>query len=281
MAGRPVVERAVHGGDELVLAVPDVLVVLAVLVARVGPVVQERHHQGVFQPEPQRVPTAPLRFQARDEVVAQQGPGARAIDKDVARLRHRERLVARHVTVDALDRTAGAGVDEVAERSLDRVERDEATRPFAQQAAEIGVDGAPEGQSCLELGGLEDGLDAVAVDGVGPVALDRVGDQIRGERHHARPGVPVSPVVEADRRTVHRLEECRQQQPDRSAADHADLSRWMRGHPNSTPVAIACLRVTRQRLVVDRRRPEQSHHTAETQLAEPRVSVRRAWRGVA
>ncbi len=59
------------------------------------------------------------------------------------------------------------------------------------------------GMDCLnasalvELGWIEDGLDAVSVDGVGSVALDRVRHEIRGELDHARSRVLAPFLVQA------------------------------------------------------------------------------------
>ena len=129
-------------------------------------------------------------------------------------------------------RSNGAGVtrvDQLAERALDRLQRDEPARPFVEQAAQVRGDGTAVGQPRLELGRFEDGLDVLPVDHVRLVALDRVGDEVRGERHHPGPRVLGSALVEADRVAVDRLEERRQEQADRPGADDVDATFGTRG----------------------------------------------------
>ena len=65
----------------------------------------------------------------------------------------------------------------------------EPARPRLEQRAQVGRDGPPVGQPRLELERVEDRLDALPVDRVRLVALDRVGDQVVGQRHHPGPRV--------------------------------------------------------------------------------------------
>ena len=144
-------------------------------------VIEERDDEGVLDAVSQRVPVADGQVIAGDQEIAQDRPGARAIDQDVAGLQQRDRLLGRDLAHDALHRPRAAGLDEVAEGALDRVQRDEPTRPLLQQAPQVRGDGAPVGQPRLELERLEDRLDALPVDRVGLVALDRVRDEVLGE----------------------------------------------------------------------------------------------------
>ena len=77
----------------------------------------------------------------------------------------------------------------------------------------------------LQLRRIEDRLDAVAVDGVGPVALDGVGHQVRRELHHPRPRVRVPFLVEVHGEPVHRLQQRRQEQTDGPCTDDVNARR--------------------------------------------------------
>ena len=77
-----------------------------------------------------------------------------------------------------------------------------------------------EGEALVELRRIEDGLDAVAVDGVGAVALDRVRHEVRRELDHPGARVLVPLLVEAHGEPVHRLEQRREQKTDGPCADH-------------------------------------------------------------
>ena len=73
------------------------------------------------------------------------------------------------------------------------------------------------------------------VEHVGLVALDRVGDEVRGERHHPGPRVLGSALVEADRVAIDRLEERRQEQADRPGTDDVDATFGTRGQAHREP----------------------------------------------
>ena len=166
---------------------------------------------------------------ARDEEVAHHRPRAGAVDEDVAGFEERDRLRGVHLAEDPLDRPGRARVDQLAEGALDRVQGDEPLRPCLQQRSQVGGDGAAVRQARLELDRVEDRLDALPVDRVRLVALDRVGDQELGERHHPGPRVRVSPLVETDGLPLDRLEERRQEQADRSCPQDMDPAHRSRG----------------------------------------------------
>ena len=80
-----------------------------------------------------------------------------------------------------------------------------------------------ERESPIELGRLEDGLDAVSVNGIRSVALDRIRHEIRRELDHARSRVLATLVVQAHGDLLHRLEQCREHQTHGSCADNVHL----------------------------------------------------------
>ena len=133
---------------------------------------------------------------------------------------------------DPLDGPRGAGVDQLAEGALDRVQRDEPPRPRLEQGPQVRGERAAVGQARLELDRVEDRLDALAVDRVRLVALDRVGDQELGEGHHPGPRVRVAPLVETDGLAVDRLEEGGQEEADRSRPEDVDPAHRTRGRGN-------------------------------------------------
>ena len=135
------------------------------------------------------------------------------------------RLFGGHLAGDALHGPGRARLDQVAQRALDGVERDEALGPRVEPLPQVAGDGAAVGEARLELDRLEDGLDALAIDRVHLVALDGVGDEVRRERHHPRPGVLAPSLVEADGLALDRLEQSRQEEADRTGADDVDSAR--------------------------------------------------------
>ena len=62
---------------------------------------------------------------------------------------------------------------------LDRVERDEAARPLLEQRAQVRRRPSGGRPAASRARSVEDRLDVLAVDRVRPVALDRVGDEVR------------------------------------------------------------------------------------------------------
>ena len=182
-----VVEGAVDGGDELVVVVLGVLVVLAVLVADVCLAVQERDHQRVLETHLEEIGLGAA--EGGGDVVAQKGATARAIDHDVVRSDHRQSVLGGQFAHDALDGAGAACVDQVAERLLDGVERTEAQRPIQQECPQVGRNRLPRRDAFVQVGAVEHRFDVLAVDVVDAVVLDRIGDQVRVELHH--PGARV------------------------------------------------------------------------------------------
>ena len=168
------------------------------------------------------VPPGYVEVRPGEQQVAHQGPGARAVDEDVARLHQLQRLVAGERGGHALDGPGVAGLDQLGQPVLDDVELDEPTRPLLQERPQVGRDRAPVGQPGLELDRVVEGLDVLPVDRVLLVALDRVGDEVLGEGDHPGPGVLGAALVEADLLPLDLLQECGQQQPDRARADDVD-----------------------------------------------------------
>lgn len=214
-----------HHGDELVVRVLDVLVVLAVLVTGVRLVVQEGHDERVLEEEAERVRVSVHTAGARDQPIPKERPAARAIDQDVARLEHRDRVLGRQGRRGALHRMRVACIDQLADGALDRVERDEAARPIAQTLHQVRRDRLPERKARGELRGVEDGLHVVTVEMIGPIRLDRIRDEVGAEPDHAGTRVVATLLVEMHRDTAERLEQRRQEKADGSCAQdmHASL----------------------------------------------------------
>ena len=118
---------------------------------------------------------------------------------------------------------------------LDRLQRDEPARPLEEQGPQVRGDGTAVRHPRLELGRLEDGLDVLPVDHVRLVALERVGHEVRGERHHAGARVLGSALVEADRAAIDRLEQRGQEQANRSGTDDVDSTLGTRGQGHREP----------------------------------------------
>ena len=112
------------------------------------------------------------------------------------------------VRCTAFDR---ARIDQIADGALDGVERAEPHGPVAKKRHQVRRNGLSEGEALVELWRIEDGLDAVSVDGIGAVALDRVRHEVRRELDHPGARVLVPLLVEAHREPLHRLEQCREQ----------------------------------------------------------------------
>ena len=161
---------------------------------------------------------------AGHEVVSEQRLAAGAVDQDVLGFQQPDRLLRRDDPRPSLDRVRVAVVDQIADRALDGVERAEPLRPFTQEVHQIGRDRLPERQSVLELARIEDGLDVVAVDAIGPIALDGVRDEVGRQLDHPGPRVLVPLLVEAHGEPLHRLEQRRQHEPDRPRSDDVHCS---------------------------------------------------------
>ena len=132
---------------------------------------------------------------ARNEVISKQGVAAGGVDQNVSRLEHRDRVLRRHDGSGALHHLRPARIDEIADRALDGVERTEPQRPVPQECHQIRGNGLPEREALLELWRIEDGMDAVSVDRIGTVGLDRVRHEVRGELNHPGPRVLVPLLV--------------------------------------------------------------------------------------
>ena len=144
-------------------------------------------------------------------------------------------MLGGHLAGDALHRAGIARVDELAERLLDRLQRDEPARPLEEQGPQVRGDRTAVRHPRLELGRLEDGLDVLPVDHVRLVALERVGHEVRGERHHPGARVLGSALVEADRAAIDRLEQRGQEQANRSGTDDVDSTFGTRGQGHREP----------------------------------------------
>ena len=133
----------------------------------------------------------------RSQVISKQRPAARAIDQDVARLEHRDRVLRRQRP--PWSRCTGfesrASIRSLTERSIS-LSWTEPARPSAQQLHQVGGDRLPEREALRELRWVEDGLDVVPIEVVGTVALDRIGDEVRGEPDHAGARVLATLLVE-------------------------------------------------------------------------------------
>ena len=158
-----VVEGAVHGGDELVVVVLGVLVVLAVLVADVRLAVQERDHQRVLEPHLEEVGLGRPRRRRRGRCGRAAASAARAIDQDVVRSDHRESVLGGQLARRcARPSRVPRCVDQVAERLLDGVERTEAQRPIQQQRPQVGRNRLPRRDAFVEVGAIEHRFDVLA-----------------------------------------------------------------------------------------------------------------------
>ena len=98
---------------------------------------------------------------------------------------------------------------------------------LAKKRHQVRGNGLSEREALVELWRIEDGLDAVSVDGVGAVALDRIRHEVRRELDHPGARVLASLLVEAHREPLHRLEQRRQHEADGPRADdvHSPLGR--------------------------------------------------------
>ena len=76
----------------------------------------------------------------------------------------------------------------------------------------------------VDLIRVEQGSDAVSVDGVRAICLDRVRQQIRSELDHSGPRVLAPLLVQGHRQAVDLLEQGGEQEADGPCADHVDLS---------------------------------------------------------
>ena len=167
------------------------------------------------------------------KVISKQRPAARAVDQDVSRLEHRRSRPPRQGGRGPLHRSRVARIDQIAEGAFDLVERAEPLCPSTQQRHQVGRDGLPEREALRQLPWIEDGLDVVAIEVVGPVGLDRVRDQVRGEPDHPRTRVLATLLVEAHGETTQRLEQRRQQQTDGSCAEDVHSAPGMRSSQGS------------------------------------------------
>ena len=230
-----VVERAIHAGDELVGRVLDVLVVLAVLVAGVVPVVQERDHQRVLEPDELGVRAAPPgRLQGR----AHRGRRSecrwrRRRCRPAPRARARRRIVTSPATRSTVP-VARASISSMSDRSIVLIGTNPSVHA-SRSARRSGRHGPPIGHPVLELDRVEDRRDVLPVELVGEIALDRLGHEIRRELDHPRPRVLGTLLVHAHPLAIDRLEEGREERADRSRTD--DVDRPIRPRARRAPLA--------------------------------------------
>ena len=98
-----------------------------------------------------------------------------------------------------------------------------------QKCHQVRRNGLSEREALVELWWIEDGLDAVSVDGIGSVALDRIRHEVRCELDHPGARVLASLLIEAHGEPLHRLEQCREQETHGSCADHVHSSAGRQG----------------------------------------------------
>ena len=91
---------------------------------------------------------------------------------------HRHRVLRRHDRSGALHLIQPARINQIAERALDGVEQGRTPAPSSAGVHEVRSNGLSERESLIELGRLEDRLDAVSVNGIRSVALDRIRHEI-------------------------------------------------------------------------------------------------------
>jgi hypothetical protein len=197
----------------------DVLVILAVLVAVVRLPIQEGDDERVFEPDLYCVRAFVHLAGAGNQVISEQRVAARAVDQDVSRLQHRHRVLRRHDGHGALHPIRPARIDQIAEGMLDRVERAEPQRPVLQECTEVRRNGPSEREFLVELQWIEDCPDAVSVDGIVFVALDRIRHEVRCELDHARSRVLAPLLIEAHGEPLHRLKQCREKETYGPGAD--------------------------------------------------------------
>ena len=162
VADGSVVVGAVDGGDELVVQVSHVLVVLAVFVALVRLAVQKRDDERVLEPDLEGVGAGDHVARSGHEVVSEQRLAAGAVDQDVLGFQQPDRLLRRNDCRSSLDRARVPVVDQIADRALDGVERAEpcahSRRRSIRSAGIDCLNASPSSSSRIE-----DGLDVVAV----------------------------------------------------------------------------------------------------------------------
>jgi hypothetical protein len=162
-------------------------------------------------------------------VISKQRVAARAVDQDVSRLEHRHRVLRRHDGLGALYRVRFPLINQIAEVALDGVERAEPQCPFAKKCLQVRRDGLSEGEALPELCWIEDGRDAISIDGIGTVGFDRVRHEVRCKLNHPGARVLVPLLIETHREPLHRLEQCREHKTHGSCADHMYSSRGRHG----------------------------------------------------
>ena len=113
---------------------------------------------------------------------------------------------------------ARASIRSLTERSIELSGQNPSVQSRSSAIRSEGID-CLNARPSLELRRIEDGLDAVSVDVIGAVALDRVRDEVRRELDHPGARVLVALLVEAHRELVHRLEQRRQQETHGARAD--------------------------------------------------------------
>ena len=231
MGDRAVVERAVHRGDELVPLRPDVLVVLAVLVAVVRLPVEERDDERVLEQHRVGVGEAVDLLVLGEQAVAQQRLRAGAVDHDVARLEQRQRVVGAEGGERARRRGPAA---RPSMRSLSACSivfsGQKPTTQSAIRPARSGGISRRNAMASSSSGDLEHRLVVDVVDRDLAVARDGVGRDPRRELHHPRAGVLVALLVEIHLDAVDGLEQRGEQEAHRPRADDVHPA-----HQRATP----------------------------------------------
>jgi hypothetical protein len=114
------------------MRVPDVLGVLAGLVAVVLLAVQEGDDERIFEANLERVRAFIRLSGATNQMISKHRHAARAVDERVTRLDHRYRVLRRHHDRGSLHPFL-ARIDQFADGALDRIERAEPQRPGLQE----------------------------------------------------------------------------------------------------------------------------------------------------
>ena len=128
-----------------------------------------------------------------------------------------------------------------------------------------GRNGLSERESLVELRRIEDGRDALSVDVIGTIALDRIRHEVRGELDHAGPRVLASLLIETDGEPLHGLEQCRQEETHGSCADDVHAAAGRQGLQSC---GIGCRGHSPPSLVPQsRRRSEMSRTTPASNAA--------------
>src|SRR5215510_15452941 len=126
------------------------------------------------------------------------------------------------VTTDGLRSTPfspRASIRSLIELSMELSGQNPSTQLFISALRSEGMD-CLKARALVELRRIENRLDTVSVDCIGPVALHGIRHEIRRELDHARSRVLPPLLIEAHGDSLHRLEQCCEQKTNWSCADH-------------------------------------------------------------